>query len=104
MGKASRTPLQAEADRLVEERRRRQEAVRAAQQYALRALPGRTASAHAPAMSGAPAEEASEKPPLDFDAVRQAMHDERQRDARSGDGAKSRHVPPVDDQRAADET
>ncbi len=77
------TPLQLEAQRIEEEKVRRQEALKAAQQFALRqALERKQKNANAES-SAAPTEEEESKP-VDFDVVREALKNERHREAQRG--------------------
>ena len=93
--KSRLTPLQQEAQRLADEQRRRQDAVKAAQQFALRAqLDARKKKATA---ESATEEKKDSPPPVDFDAVRAALHDERHRESKKNHGANPRHIAAMDD-------
>lgn len=94
------TPLQIEAQRIEDEKRRRQEALKAAQQYSLRGAIERKKAAAAKNGGDEPAPTAPAVP--DFDAVRQAMHDERHRDSRKS-GSNPRYVASLDDRGGADD-
>jgi len=96
------TPLQLEAAAKAEETRRRQDALKAAQQHALRtALERRTVAASNSSSSSAPAL-ASEPPPPDFDVVRAALQNARHKDSKKNSGQNPRHVSVIDDVRLED--
>jgi hypothetical protein len=92
--KQSLTPLQAEAQRIEDEKRRRQEAVKAAQEYSLR---GPLEKKRQAAKKTAGLTEEEPQPTLpDFDTVREALRDERHRESRKA-GENPRYVSALDD-------
>ena len=99
LGMASRknkflTPLQQEAARIEEEKKRRQDAIKAAQEYALRGGLERKTAARSTATAAAVEPEEVVAP--DFDVVRQALKDERHRESRKNDGENPRYIAVTD--------
>lgn len=93
------SPLECEAMRVAEEKRRRQEALRAAQQYALRNVLARRMplsvmeeSASSETVNG----DASEPEAPTFDDVRSALKSARQKDSKVS-GQNPRFVSALDD-------
>ena len=86
------TPLQAEALRIEEEKKRRQDAIKAAQQWALR---GSLKQTSAPPAASSKVDEEPRTP--DFDQVRLALKDARHSDAKKNAGENPRYVAALDE-------
>ena len=89
------TPLQQEAKRIADEKQRRQDALKAAQQWALRGALQKKPASSSSDSGTAPLPDDVPLPP-DFDVMRAALRDERHRDARGG--INPRHVSATDDE------
>ena len=99
--KPSLTPLQQEALRIEEERRRRKEALQSAQQYALREALSKKVQQKTLAQSSE--QSSSSQAMADFDTIREALRNERHHDAVKNNGINPRYVASVDDQSLGDE-
>ena len=94
MGKSKMlTPLQQEAARIEADKKRRQDALKAAQEFALRRGPAISIPKKAPSST---VMEETEEVTADFDSVRQALQNERRRESNKNQGTNPRYIAATD--------